>query len=732
MSPVVKLVLVIILGLLIGLLITVSGTSSQNVATTIYRTSGLIALLTLYISYKDENVNWSGKLFNDLLPMLILLTMFLTLAETLTLIIPYKINGLTNLVVIEFVLFLYILLFSIPVTVLRQVIGIVITPKQKQKETPIKTFDILFYIFAGLLALIPLSLYPYSSTGYNTISLIGLLAILIAFFVLLKKGRDVIAFSCYCYVVGGMVALILHLQGIMVSSLVPDILTVLGIISSAALLIALETYKNSDDKIKSLTINFLLSGILSLFSVLLGILILFNYTNALFLLAIQGILLGSILCSFSILFLELVAFGVIIIDKDKKEKPTKLDLYPKVLGYKLNQNPIELTNVDYNFKSSGKNSEVDSVLNYYYVDPKSRLIKTLNYNWQTFLLNELKFNEEIKDSKTLGHLHIRQDALAASIKFLAEEFEGVREFNRENSLLHNYIYHRPRGISEFVHRLKTVKYHNIETNNYDILIDKIKCHQYFYEGINFLQIGYLFSISGFKVSFIPSGAKKTPDIEIQKSGKKAYIEISELKSTDVEEKIRDIIRYATIPDLEFAGFVDFSVEGATIDEIIKKMKELIEEVKSERKFVAKNILNAVDFAVAEQGDKKLYEWAKEKGINVNSFQYKNYDSGKASDRIVRKFEEEQRQLDGYENAIVILNGFGFILSNPDSFSEMNKQKLNEKMKNNLWLLVTLNRLYYPPEDNTQITEKTVYLNANSQVSLDDSIREEIKAILERL
>ena len=98
-----------------------------------------------------------------------------------------------------------------------------------------------------------------------------------------------------------------------------DTLTVLGIIASGALLLAMECHKN--EKLSELTISFLMSGITSLIAVLVGIVYLFPIGNNSFSeISLLGLYLGSLLLSFSVLLIGIIRLmGIIRLDELKKE-----------------------------------------------------------------------------------------------------------------------------------------------------------------------------------------------------------------------------------------------------------------------------------------------------------------------------------------------------------------------------------------------------------------------------
>lgn len=312
--PLVRLCLISLFSLLIGLLISLSGASPTQAGMAIAYTGPLIGLLILYVEYPEkEQKELSTKAFNDFLPVLVPLIIFVTLAQILEL----NINSLINILSIEFVLFLYLLVITMVITVLRLVIfGIILrgngTKRENAAERTQMFLHLFFNIFAILLALIPIGLYQYNTITGQTAPLWALLAVLISFMYSLKNTRKLLPFVLYCFTIGISIAIILSVQKVNISLLIPNVLTVLGIIASAALLIALEAYKNEREEVRSHTLNLLLSGILSLLAVLIGIILLFNYNNQFYVLLLSAMLIGSIICSFSILFIELVVFGIII------------------------------------------------------------------------------------------------------------------------------------------------------------------------------------------------------------------------------------------------------------------------------------------------------------------------------------------------------------------------------------------------------------------------------------
>ena len=135
-----------------------------------------------------------------------------------------------------------------------------------------------------------------------------MILIVLTLLYLIKQDKEPVV-ALLCFVVGITIAIELNfISGFSIASYLSQTITVLGIIASAALLVTMEFRK--DEKFKKLTLGFLLSGLMFLMSVLVGLILLYQYNNPIYTTLLVGLFIGTLFLSFALLFVGLVSFGI--------------------------------------------------------------------------------------------------------------------------------------------------------------------------------------------------------------------------------------------------------------------------------------------------------------------------------------------------------------------------------------------------------------------------------------
>lgn len=204
------------------------------------------------------------------------------------------------------------------------------TKKDSTLKKPKNKLNTLFYLVVFILDFSALSLFVSNPIAKGHLSAyLALLAVFLSFIQIdafRKSSEKKLGywFCLNCFVVGISYSIDLNFIGFNITSFITNILTVIGIIASAALLLGIESRKKQENV--SLSKGFFASGALSLFAVLLGIFLLFPYNSIngkLYVITLIGLLLGCILFSFSLLFILIIVFGTGMDMYEKKTDETK-------------------------------------------------------------------------------------------------------------------------------------------------------------------------------------------------------------------------------------------------------------------------------------------------------------------------------------------------------------------------------------------------------------------------
>jgi hypothetical protein len=210
--------------------------------------------------------------------------------------------------------------------------------------------------------------------------------------------------------------------------------------------------------------------------------------------------------------------------------------------------------------------------------------------------------------------------------------------------------------------------------NYSSLLNRIRDKTRFEEGISILEIGFKFSKSNFKITIDPiieisKGKEKNPDLKVidKDAGEEFFVEISQMGPSEIEEQAFQTLRAITdilwksIPFIHYCGRIYKTLSKKHLDEVVKKVEEILEKVKKDESFHELLIEDVIEVGIAPEKDKEVLEkWASDKGLQVGEFIGPSFDVNEIL-RTKRAIREEQKQLpQGYPNIVIIKNNNLFL------------------------------------------------------------------------
>jgi len=254
---------------------------------------------------------------------------------------------------------------------------------------------------------------------------------------------------------------------------------------------------------------------------------------------------------------------------------------------------------------------------------------------------------------------------------LGEDFLD-NAFNVGHPIMHhifNVVPWTRRWFTWFAEALKELKDHE----NYKSLLVRLKDKDKYAEALSILGPSYKFAQIGFKIDFDPKiSRQKNPDFKITNSetGEELFVEVSIQRISRIQreaDKTMKKIYFETFwqyaPFLHWSGRVHKTLSEKHAEEISKKIKQLIEKVKTENTFQELIIEDVIEVGLASESDKRMLEkWAAERGLKVGEFSGPPFNVDEIL-RTKRKIEREQKQLPpDHPNIVIIENNNLFFLT----------------------------------------------------------------------
>ena len=120
----------------------------------------------------------------------------------------------------------------------------------------------------------------------------------------------------------------------------------------------------------------------------------------------------------------------------------------------------------------------------------------------------------------------------------------------------------------------------------------------------------------------------------------------------------------TFPPFKWSGRIHKILSEKHLDDIIKKIKKIIDKAKKENSFQYLIIDDVIELGIAPKDDKDiLQKWADERGLEFNQFSGPSYDPYEIN-RTKMKIKKEQKQLPiDYPNMIIVNNNRLFVYGN---------------------------------------------------------------------
>jgi len=271
-------------------------------------------------------------------------------------------------------------------------------------------------------------------------------------------------------------------------------------------------------------------------------------------------------------------------------------------------------------------------------------------------------------------------------KELGENFLELA-FNNRHPICWYIVNRAPwarKWITWFAEALKALK----NAENYSSLLERIKDPLKFNEAIAVLEFAYKFSKNDFKVVIDPSieffEKRKKPDLKITDQDKQdeLFIEISRLIESETEKRAFETLRRITdvlwreVPFFVYSGRVYKILSKRHLEEVCRKVEELIKKVKQSRLFQELTIDNVIEIGIAPVDDvTHLEEWASDRGLKIGFFEGPSFEIDEIR-RIRAKIRKEQEQLpNNYPNILIIsVRNFNLLSRNIDkAISELEEE-----------------------------------------------------------
>lgn len=286
------------------------------------------------------------------------------------------------------------------------------------------------------------------------------------------------------------------------------------------------------------------------------------------------------------------------------------------------------------------------------------------------------WNKLIKHCDSLDELSgLEKEKAKRAFKLLRKEFGNnflKRAFDARHPIF-QYIFNiapwTRKWIIWFADAIRELK----GQENHESLFTRLQDAAKFPEALSVLEIAYHLCRVGFTISVDPSvdisGRPKIPDLRVcdADNNEEFFVEVSIQQGSEVQEEAwRTAERFhsllwRSVPFVHYCGRVDKTLADKHMDQILKKVENVIENCTKEGAFQEIVVEGVIEIGIAPESDKEiLHEWAVERGLKVGEFSGPPYDVDEVL-RTKRKIRNEQRQLpDNRPNIVVVKNNNVFM------------------------------------------------------------------------